>query len=201
MSAAIVPIVEGQAEVESVPVLLRRILVQLGAYDVQVARPFRVKRNRVVREGELERAVRQTVRGRDNVACILVILDSDDDCPAELGPHLLQRCRRATELPVAVVLANKEFEGWFLGAKKSLRGVRGVREDARAPANPEGFRGAKERLMQNMQGRRYLEVDDQVAFAERMDFEMAKQRCPSFNKFLSDVGYLISIEKRRQIPS
>ena len=192
MSPVIVPIVEGQAEVESVPVLLRRVLFQAEAYQVQVAKPFRVKRNRIVRAGELERAVSQSIKDRGNVTCILVLLDSDDDCPAVLAPKLFERCREATELPIAVVLANKELEAWFLGAKESLRGVRGIRNSATAPANPENIRGAKEHLTQNMQGGRYLDVDDQAALVQQMDLEMAAQRCPSFDKFLRDVHSLIS---------
>lgn len=65
MSRAIATIVEGHAEVESVPLLLRRIFAQLGVTSVQVARPFRIKRNRVVKSGELERAISQTIRDRD----------------------------------------------------------------------------------------------------------------------------------------
>lgn len=190
MSPSIVPIVEGHAEVESVPVLLRRVLSQAGKYQVQVAKPFRVKRNRIVRTGELERAVSQSIKDRGNVRCILVLLDSDDDCPATLAPNLFTRCREATELPVAVVLANKELEAWFLGAKESLRGLRGIREEAAAPPNPENIRGAKEHLTQNIQGGRYLDVDDQAALAQEMDLEMAAQRCPSFDKFLREVDSL-----------
>ncbi len=192
MSPAIVPIVEGQAEVESVPILLRRALAQLGAYQVQVARPFRVKRNLIVRDGQLERAICQSIRDRDNVGYILVLLDSDDDCPATLGPCLFERCRAATHLPVAVVLANKELEAWFLGAKESLRGVRGIREEATAPPNPENIRGAKEHLTRNIRGGRYLEVDDQATLVEQMDLDMAAQRCPSFAKFLQEIDRLIT---------
>jgi hypothetical protein len=191
MSVALVPIVEGKAEVESVPILLRRIFTELKVYDVRIARPFRVKRNLVVKEGELERAVQQAIRDRENAGGVLVLLDADDDCPAQLGPSLHARCRQVTRLPVAVVLASRELEGWFLGAKESLRGVRSIRQDATAPPNPETIRGAKERLTKNMHGRRYLEVDDQPALAEQIDFEMARQRCPSFEKFLRDVERLL----------
>lgn len=182
-----VPIVEGQSEVDSIPVLARRVLEEREASSVDVARPFRVTRNRIVRPGELERAINQAIQGRANVGCILLLLDADDDCPAELGPQLLARCKRVTDLPVGVVLAQKELEGWFLGAKESLGGVRGIRKNAVAPANPEAIRGAKERLSENMEGRRYLAVDDQPALAERMDFALARQRCLSFDKFLREV--------------
>ena len=193
MSPSIVPIVEGKSEVESVPILLRRLLTEAQAFDIVVARPFRVKRHLVVREGELERAVGLAVSDRENVGCLVVLLDCDDDCPAELGPSLLERCRQATSLPVAVVLAKKEFEGWFLGAKESLRGVRGIGGDATAPPKPEDIRGAKEHLTANMvAGRRYLAVDDQPAMARRMDLAVAAERCPSFAKLRRDVNRLVS---------
>ena len=73
MTRAIVPIVEGQSEAAAVPGLLRRILCEeLASPHVSVAQPFRVKRNRVVRAGELERAVIQSVRSRPDAAAVLV---------------------------------------------------------------------------------------------------------------------------------
>lgn len=192
MSVAVAAIVEGHAEVESVPILLRRIFVHLGASDIHIARPFRVKRNRVVKPGELERAISQTIRDRAEVGGILVLIDSDDDCPAELGPQLLERAKKVTGLPVAVVLATREFECWFLGSKESLRGINGILKDATAPANPEKIRGAKEHLTRNMgQGRRYLEVDDQAAFAERFDLNAARRCCTSFDKCFREAERLL----------
>lgn len=193
MTASIATIVEGQSEVESVPVLLRRILPGcLGASDVDVVRPFRVSRTRITRPHELERAVKQTLRDRPNVEAILVLLDADDDCPATLGPALAQRGQQVSAKPVAVVLAMRELEAWFLGAKRSLRGVRGIRDDAEPPPNPEAIRGAKESLSHNMTGRRYLEVDDQPALADRMDLEAAKAACPSFARLVREVTRLVA---------
>ena len=94
-------------------------------------------------------------------------------------------------MPVAVVLANKEFEAWFLGAKESLQGLRGIRRDASTPLLPEGIQGAKERLTRNMENRRYLEVDDQPALAESMDLGMVRQRCPSFDKLWRELERLL----------
>jgi hypothetical protein len=193
MNSAILPIVEGQSEVESVPILLRRIRDQMLASNIQIARPFRVKRNKVVIEGQLERAIEQGVRDRDNIGAILVLLDAEDDCPATLGPQLMERCRITTQLPVVVVLANMEMEGWFLGGKESLQGIRGIKSDVVAPPNPESIRGAKKRLSKNMEhGRRYLEVDDQPALAAQVNFDLTKDRCPSFKKFLREVQNLIN---------
>jgi hypothetical protein len=184
--------VEGRAEVESFPLLLRKILSSFGIYDVQVVRPFRVSRSKVTKKGELERSLRQLIADRQNVSFIVVLLDSDDDCPAELGPSLLHRCRESTDLPVTVVLAKREFEAWFLAAKESLRGFRGISADACAPQNAEDIRGAKELLSQNMIGRRYIEVDDQPAFVDRMELDLASKRCQSFEKLVRDLRALQS---------
>lgn len=190
---------EGYAEVESIPVLFRRILEHQNIHDVSIARPFRVKRNRVVRPNELERAVTLAVSDRADVAAVIVVLDPDDDCPAQLGPELLARARTATVLPTAIVLAQKEFECWFLGAKESLRGTRGIRNDSTAPQHPEEIRGAKERLTQNMiPGRRYLEVDDQPAFADSMNLDQAQARCPSFAKLMRDLNRLVGVIQGNQ---
>lgn len=197
MRPAIAPIVEGRAEVESVPVLLRRILAEVAkVHDASIARPFLVPRNRIVRAGELERALVQVVRDRAGVGAILVILDADDDPPGDLAEALLRRAQKETRLPTLVAVANREFEAWFLGAKESLRGVRGIRDDAVAPPNPEGIRGAKECLARNMRNRRYLEVDDQAALASRMDISLARRRCPSFDRLVEGLLHLVASVER-----
>jgi hypothetical protein len=65
-------------------------------------------------------------------------------------------------------------------------------ENATAPPNPENIRGAKEHLTRNMvRGRRYLAVDDQVTFAEKIDLNLARQRCPSFDKCFREAERLL----------
>jgi hypothetical protein len=192
-SPVLVPIVEGHAEVEAVPVLVRRLLAEFGQYEVEIARPVRVKRYKVVRPGELERAFDLARRRLEGCDAILLLLDTDDDCPKETAPGLLERAREAgVGLPVAVVLAKSEFEAWFVGSLESLRGVRGITETAVSPENPEDIRDAKRFLSRQMTGgRRYVEVDDQPALAESFDFALARQRCPSFDKFIRDVQVIL----------
>ena len=89
---------------------------------------------------------------------------------------------------VAVVLVKMEFEAWFLGSIESLRGVRGVHPNAISPTSPESIRDAKGHLSGLMTGgRTYVEVDDQPALAAQFDLNMARQRCPSFDKLMRDV--------------
>ncbi len=172
-------------------VLMRRVLHELGVFDVAVARPFRVKRQRVVREGELERTILQAERSRPGASAMLVILDADDDCPADLASRLLERARAQTELPVCVVLPKTEIEAWILGAVDSLRGVRGIRVDAVPPPDPEAVRDAKGAITQRMEGARgYVATDDLPAFMDVVDLELAEARSPSFAKFRRDLACL-----------
>lgn len=191
MHSAIVPIVEGKGEVESIPTLIRRLLQRREEYRITVAKPLRAKRYSIVRERELEREIEFASQARRGAAGILLVLDADDDSPSELGPQLLHRGSAVTHLPFRVVLAKRELEAWFLGAKDSLRGFRGIREDAVAPDEPEQIRGAKARLERNMIERTYVEVDDQPAFAAQMEVDLASERCASFAYFVRSVDALV----------
>jgi Domain of unknown function (DUF4276) len=193
MSPAILPIVEGHSEAEAAPVLLRRLLVHLERPEIQIARPFRVPRLKMVRPGEIERAIVQGIRDRQDVGAILVILDADDDNPLHLEAALLERCRKASHLPSTVVAACREFEAWFLGCKDSLRGVCGIRQTANAPEGPETIRDAKGRLTSNMEeGRRYLEIDDQPVLAARMNLDLALRRCASFQRLVPEMERILA---------
>jgi hypothetical protein len=110
----IVPVVEGQSEERAMGVLMRRVLHELGVFDLPIARPFRVKRRRVVREGELERSIVQAERSRSGASEVFIVLDADEDCPADLVSHLLERARLQTDLPVRVVFPKVEIEAWIL---------------------------------------------------------------------------------------
>jgi hypothetical protein len=192
MPGLLVPIVEGQSEVRSIGGLVRRMLEEVGVYDVQVARPFRVKRNQVVRDGELERAVTQAVRSRVGATGVLVLLDADDDCPAALGPALCKRCEQATSVPAKVVLAKKETEAWILAGIESVRDHRGIRPDALPPGDPESVQDAKRALSKWMVGSRgYVATDDQPALLSVLDLATVRRRSSSFAKFYRDILALV----------
>jgi Domain of unknown function (DUF4276) len=193
MPAQLACIVEGQGDLEAVPILLRRIAQeQLPGLSV-VVHPFRIPRTRLLKEGELERAVELAARRVGREGGVLVLLDSDDDCPAQLGPVLLARAVRArSDVPLRVVLAHRELEAWFLAGAESLRGRRGLRDDLASPANPESIRGAKEWLTSRMSAdRHYVETLDQPALSAVLDLAAAR-RADSFDKLWRDVGWLLA---------
>ncbi|MDP8238205.1 MAG: DUF4276 family protein [Candidatus Hatepunaea meridiana] len=191
MAKKILPFIEGQSEEGAIPVLLRRFISRIGAYDVQIDKPWRVKRDQIVyKVGVLENKLREALIDRDNVSGVLLILDADEDCPKQLGPNLLKRCNKETHLPVSVILAKKKLECWFLGAKESLRGVRGIKANAVIPDNPESL--GIGRLENNLEaGSYYHKVDDAPAFAARMDIDKAAKNCPSFKRFIRETERLI----------
>jgi hypothetical protein len=191
MSRHIVPIVEGYGEVSSVPLLVRRIARECAGVDVDVRRPIRVARGKLTSEGELKRAVELAARQSER-AGILILLDGDDDVPCVLGPRLLGWARRArADRPCSVVVAQTEYENWFIASIESLRGMRGIPRDAIAPGNPETIRGAKEWLAALM-GRAYSEITDQPALTARFDLALARNRSLSFDKLLRDIDAIIS---------
>jgi hypothetical protein len=197
MSKAIVTIVEGHGEVAAVEALLAKIIAVWDEPAVHVVRPLRKHRDEVVQPEKLEQAIQLAIRLKKNAAAILVLLDADDACPAKLGPELHERARKVTHLPVAVVLAKREFEAWFLGCKESFRGFMGIPDDAAAPEDPEGL-DAKSRLRRNMGGAKYNPRLHQVRFVRKMGFDLCRERCPSFDKLLRDVEYLVSEMKKSQ---
>ena len=186
-------IVEGQGDVAAVPVLIQHIAAErYPEMVIDIPRPIRVNRNQVVLPDQLEQEVKLATQKIGGKGAIFIILDSDDDCPAQLGPALLNRASQVHDnLPIAVVLAKHEFEAWFLAAAESLRGKRGLKNDIIPPTNPEEIRGAKEWLYQRMQtGNTYSETIDQPALAALFDIEKARQ-ADSFDKCYRDIVWLL----------
>jgi hypothetical protein len=191
----IAAIVEGYGECEAVPILIRRIARTIDpGFVPKVFPPLRVPASRIMKEGEMERSVELAARKLQGQGGILVVLDCDWDncCPAMDGPALLKRAMDARgDLPIAVILAKKEFEAWFLAAAESLRGKHGLPNDLQSPARPEDIRGAKEWLSDKMPyGRSYAETTNQPAFTDLFDMSMAR-RADSFDKCYREIERML----------
>jgi hypothetical protein len=186
-------VVEGHGDVEAVPILVQRIAER---YDqnlvVQVSAPVRTPKSRLIKPGELERSVEFAARRLARTGGVLVVIDADDDCPAHLGPQLLNRAQVAgIGMPVGVVLAKSEVESWFIAAAQSIAGHAGLPENLQPPNNPETIRGAKEWLTANMVGsRNYSPTLDQPALAGLFSLDSALQT-DSFGKFRREVERLL----------
>lgn len=176
----IVPIVEGHGDCEAVPVLLRRLVVAAG-HHAEIVRPIRIPKSKLLKEAELRRAIQMAAKHAGAGDAILVLLDADADCPATLGPQLRAWARdERKDRRITVVLAQREFEAWFLAATTSLIDARKLPEGTTPPASPESISDAKGWLSSAM-GRRYSETIDQPAFAAICDLAAAAT-CASFAK-------------------
>ena len=188
------PIVEGDGDVQAVPILLRRICGEIYArWDITIRQPGRLPRSKIVIPAEIGRVYRALARGAvAGSGAVITILDQDDDMDiSALAAAVAAPMDR--QAPLEVVVACREFEAWFLGSMESLRAHHSVRNDARFDGHPEHPRDATGRV-EGLMLESYRETLHQPAFARLMTFATARQRCPSFEFLVQAVGGLIRSE-------
>lgn len=185
----IASIVEGDGEVAALPILLRRVgALRSPDKVINVLPPIRVRRDRFLsRDEEFRRMLLLAAHKCGESGWILVLLDADDDCPAELSAQVLERARSIVpHRRVSVVLANREYEAWFLASAESLHGRRGFTFDFPQHFNAELPRDAKRWLGERMASGTYRETTDQPAFSALMDLQQAIKNSRSFRKLCSE---------------
>lgn len=190
----IVPIVEGHGEDQAIRILLQRIWAEfLGGEYVEVLKPFRKKRLKLVKPDELAQALDaamqklQPSKSKDQ-ALILVLLDADNDPPCILGPELLSLARTArSDADIACVIANVEYETWFVAAAESLSDFLDLSGDRLPAADPEQARQGKAWIQKRYRGLKYSETVDQPAMTQAMDLALCRQRSPSFRKLCREL--------------
>jgi hypothetical protein len=206
MTAFVAPVVEGQTEQLSVERLLHRV------WHEQVHNPFRLqvlpasrgKRDRLA-EGlrpDLPTKVEEAcVKLGSNLAdpsarcLVLLLLDAEDACPAELAPSLLAAAQAVrTDVPVSCVLARRMFENWLLAGAATLAGVNGLPDALPAVPDCEGPHGANwlgARLREGSPTRKYKKSVDAPEFVRRFDVTACRQLSPSFAKLCRELGRLV----------
>lgn len=197
MSVSVVPIVEGRGEVAAVPILLRRVGAAIAPTTwLDVARPILARRPSMVRPEELARLLTLAAGKVQGPGGVLVLLDADDDCPATLGPELRAEAARVRpDLTVAVVVADREYEAWFLAAATSLAGSRSLATGLEPPSDPDAVRDAKGWLQsRRTDGRAYTPTLDQPALTEAMDMDAARSRSRSFDTLWRQVERLVALD-------
>ena len=166
-------IVEGDGEVAAFPVLLRRI-AQWRTPEVNVtvsSPPIRVRKDKFLnREDEFNRMLKLAAAKCGEDGWILVLLDADDDCPATLSRSIVDRAAGVVpHRQVSVVLANREYEAWFLAAAQSLNNHRGFSFNSSEAVRAEEIRNAKGWMAARMSSGAYRETTDQPSFSAKMD--------------------------------
>jgi hypothetical protein len=206
MRYQIMAIVEGHGEQTAVPVLLRRWFMHRRYRNFETpdlairasgAGALKCPHNA---EDELGIEHYVGIAARERPDGILVLLDSDEEClqrpkKKPLGPELLARARHvAPHIPIEVVVANREYEAWFLASLENLRRAGKVPRGERLKtplAEVESIADCKKRLGLLL-GRRYEETTDQADMTSVLPFtQVMARRSRSYRKLLKALDALI----------
>jgi len=190
----IAPIVEGDGEYECVRILLERIWYEeLKGEYIDVIRPVRQSRGKLLQEAELRRAVRLAVGllneppASGDPGLVLVLIDSERECPARLGPRLLAIGRDVDpRADVACVLAHVMYETWFAASAGSLDAYLDL-EPGPEPADPEGSGLGKSWVQNHFRFPKYRETQHQPAMTRAMDLAACRSKSRSFRKLCGEL--------------
>jgi hypothetical protein len=198
----IVPIVEGEGDIEAVPILLRYVLHELLHKNTwNVIHPKKAhslpalhkKLGKYLHYCEIE----------EDAQAILILLDLDDGCPAVEAQSLANDiCALSPKLPVAIVFAHREYEAWFLASVEMMaqaqeRGrqyhfSQAFLQNPTPPSDVESIRDAKGWISRQMiPGYRYKETSHQPSMTTLIDFNLATQRSRSLRRLLYAVEFLV----------
>ena len=205
----IVPIVEGDGEVEAVPLLLGKLIAGMGRPEVGISRPplNAGSCSNLTKAGGLERFVRNAAL-RPDCGAILVLMDADKGCPLQIARDFVARITvLGTKHPVVVVIANCEYEAWFLASLDSLAGKdfagrSGLPLGTTYPeADVETLVGVKGWLSRHLPGsRRYKETFDQAPMTHLLRPDLVAPRSRSFRRLQHALEEAIAaIDARRVV--
>lgn len=189
----IVPVVEGPGDAEALPILLRKILAHLNQAHIGVATAKNAHGcGNLERTGGLERFIEYATR-TPKCGGVLVVMDTDSDarCPLTFAASLAARIRASgANKPVAVVLANKEYEAWLIAsiesiAGKPIKGSPGIAAGTVAPASCESVKNPKAWLEKHfIRTQTYKETMHQAPMSAFVDPKLAKPRSRSFRRLV-----------------
>ena len=194
MVATIGVVCEGVGDVDALRVLLPRI-VGTGGLPLQIGTIRRsAGRGNITARGGLERFIRFVADDHD---ALLVVADSDRDCPVTLARGLAERARMLQlAVPTAVVLAHHAFEAWFLADLESIveRRVRGrvlIPGPVEPVADPDAVRNPKRTLdALTAAGESYRESRDQPSLASMIDLDAVFAGSRSFRRLVGALSQL-----------
>jgi hypothetical protein len=194
-------VVEGHGEVRAALNLITRLWRDLALPEIACADPPIRGIALHTKAGMLKAC--EILRSKRDCGRALILRDEDDGCPAERGPEAARWIGEAGLLfPVALVLAHREFEAWFLPCVHLMAGRRlidpnggsraGIREGSKFSGNPEQLRGVKEWLSgQFADGKSYKPTLDQLALTRLLSFDVLRSsQMPSFGTLERSLRFL-----------
>jgi hypothetical protein len=198
----ILPVVEGDGDVEAVPELIRRIAHGLGRFDITVCHPH--KRGGL--PAVLSRFDNFFKTALLDKCPILWVLDYDcDDCHDQVR-HVEQLRARGEALSNGVafefVFLVQEFETLFLADHETTRkAFPDISAALPFPADPERVRDAKGWLSSaRPKGYAYKPTQHQKRLSAQVDLGRLRERSPSYARFEQAVERLIGLQDPKAGP-
>lgn len=185
-------ILEGHGDVAAGCSLVAKAAASFGKQVYASEPPIRAGNAvKLKRAGELERHLRLAA-SREDVDQILLLVDLDDGCPAELANEFNARAApvsQETGKKIHICFCVREYEAWFLASIDVIRAQHpeyGIPEDIAFP-NAETIRAAKGALERACRNRGYKQMRDQHSFTKKLDVRELVVRSRSFRKFVKSV--------------
>lgn len=196
MRNKIYAIVEGHGEANrslnggqpAVHVLIQRLLYEVnqchGRLFTPSDSPWRLKGVGQFSGEKLANVIRAH-KEYDDCAGLLILCDGDDGCPVERANEIKAQILEMEMLPfsIAIVIAQKEFEGWFLASLSSIHEGKVYEGDS------EEKRDAKGWLKTEFS---YRPTRDQSDYTRRIDIVLAQQNSRSFRRMCHAIDELVS---------
>lgn len=176
-------VVEGAGDRGALPVVLRAHLhASLDFRDI-LGKPVPAHgREKATAKGGIEGYV-VTAGLRPGCVGVLVVLDGEGDCVAELGPELLSRASAVIGKPVYVALADIDFESWLYASAETLD----IGLEYRHGASGQGA------IKDALKPHKYVKPTWQPRLASRMDLTVAAQRSPSLARAFARFDQLVEL--------
>lgn len=215
----LVPIVEGDGELNALPVLLRRLLHdEWQRYDWGILRPINAHGcGGLTTPNGIERFIEYALL-EPECDGVLVLIDGDavhhlpdrqrpeNDCSPAFASVLAQRVRAlAPRAPVVIVIVRWEYEAWFLASVESIagrpiKGLPGLPADTQFSGDVESERNPKGWIEARFPpGRRYSETRDQAAITSLLDLNLVDERSRSFRRLKNAIQQVIDYHQRGQV--
>jgi hypothetical protein len=183
-------VVEGVGDVRATPLLLRKHLQALNDYRDVLGKPVPFHgRGNATAAGGIE-GYTAVAGSRPGCKGVLVVLDSDGDCVASLGPDLLERAQSRLGIPVRLALAEVDYEDWIFASAETLE-LGGLTYD---PA-----RRGKNAIADSLKVK-YVKPTWQPRLTSRMDIATASRRSASLDRALRRFDELLGELPRTQGP-
>jgi hypothetical protein len=127
---------------------------------------------------------------------LLLLLDAEGDCPAELGPRLLEAAKKVrSDADISCVLAKRMLENWIVAGASTLAGVSDLPDSLPERDQFEDRSGAAwldAQLRRRNPARKYKKTANAVAFVRAMNLPECRANSPSFDKLCRELASRIS---------